>query len=131
MKSDEGKRSRLGCVLAILWRGFLALLVVGSAGWAALALYYSNLPWSWLRAGAALAFPVLVALAFLLVRPRRWALLMYAGAFAAILVWYYMIPASNHRDWQPDLAQVSTIDIKGDQVVVHNVRNCHYRSETD
>jgi hypothetical protein len=27
--------------------------------------------------------------------------------FAAVLVWWLLIPARNDRDWQPDLAQLA------------------------
>ena len=41
------------------------------------------------------------------------------------------IPPSNDRDWQPDVATLAYADIRGDQVLVHNVRNAEYRTETD
>ena len=38
---------------------------------------------------------------------------------------------SNDRAWQSDVAQTAWAEIKGDEVTVHNVRNCEYRTETD
>lgn len=38
---------------------------------------------------------------------------------------------SNNRPWSPDQALLTTADIKRKEVVVHNVRNCHYESESD
>jgi hypothetical protein len=38
---------------------------------------------------------------------------------------------SNHRDWSPDQALLSTADIKRSEVVVHNVRNCQYDDQDD
>ena len=33
---------------------------------------------------------------------------------------------SNFRDWVPEQAVLPSVDIRGNQVVVHNVRNCKY-----
>jgi hypothetical protein len=33
---------------------------------------------------------------------------------------------TNFRDWTPEQAVLSTVDFKGDQALVHNVRNCKY-----
>ena len=41
------------------------------------------------------------------------------------------IPASNQRDWQPDVAVPPFATFDGDMVTIHNVRNFDYRSETD
>jgi hypothetical protein len=41
------------------------------------------------------------------------------------------IPPSNERDWQADVATLAFADIDGDRVIVHNVRNAQYRTETD
>src|SRR5262249_20731181 len=43
----------------------------------------------------------------------------------------FRIPASNDRDWQPDVAMVPYATINGDLVTIHNVRNFDYRTETD
>jgi hypothetical protein len=36
------------------------------------------------------------------------------------------IAPSNFRDWTPEQSQVATVNIQGDHVTVHNVRNCKY-----
>jgi hypothetical protein len=41
------------------------------------------------------------------------------------------LPARHDRPWQPDVAQMAWAEIKGDEVTLHNVRNCDYRTETD
>jgi hypothetical protein len=38
---------------------------------------------------------------------------------------------SNDRAWQPDVAQTAWAEINGDEVTIHNVRNCDYRTQTD
>lgn len=113
-------------LIALFWAAALA-----AETWATLAINYSNLPWPWLRATTAAAFAIGSIGAIILVRPRRRATLMCAAGFAIVLVWYDLIPPSNQRDWQPDVARTPTISIDGDSVIVHDVRDCAYRSETD
>jgi hypothetical protein len=38
---------------------------------------------------------------------------------------------SNDRDWAPEVSRLSTAEIQGDSVIVHNVRNCLYRTQSD
>jgi hypothetical protein len=53
------------------------------------------------------------------------------AAFAALLGWWLLIPPSNNRNWQPDVAVLPWAEIRGNLVTIHNIRNCDYRSETD
>jgi hypothetical protein len=62
----------------------------------------------------------------------RWiALAAYAAFSAAILVWWSTVTPSNDRDWQPDVARSVMATIDGDRLVVSNVRNFNWRSDTD
>lgn len=38
---------------------------------------------------------------------------------------------TNEANWQPDVARLAWAKMNGDEVTLHNVRNCDYRSETD
>ena len=38
---------------------------------------------------------------------------------------------TNEANWQLDVAQLAWAEMNGDDVTLHNVRNCDYRSETD
>jgi hypothetical protein len=109
----------------------LGLLVLGTAAWATLAIYYSNLPGSLWRAGAAVVFGVGTLALFALVRPWRRALQGYIVLLAAVMAWWWAIPASNDRDWQPDVAVLLSATIEGDRVSLHNIRNNEYRTESD
>ena len=99
--------------------------------WSTMAIYYSNLPSARLRTlvagGYALGF---VAVLFW-VRPRWVARLVLLGAFGVVVCWFLLTPPSNQRDWQADVALLPYADVKGDEVTVHNIRNCEYRTETD
>ncbi len=75
---------------------------------------------------------VLASLALLiLLRPRRLAYVAALIPFAVLLVWWFSLKPSNDRDWQPNVAQLPSAEIHGDTLVVHNLRNFDYRSETD
>jgi hypothetical protein len=111
---------------ALLW---LALTVAGL--WATLAIYYSNLPAGWLRALAAGIY--LLMLIVVLTRMRRWwlARLVFLALVGVVVLWFLLIPPSNARDWQPDVALLPSADVNGERVTIHNIRNCDYRTETD
>ena len=109
----------------------VGLIVAVMTAWAAGAIYYSNLPGSRLRAGLAIGFVVATGLAFVLLPRRRRTLAGFLVAFALLVVWWRGIPASNDRDWQPDVAVTPWAAIDGDRVTIHGVRNLDYRTETD
>ncbi|NIR32402.1 MAG: DUF4105 domain-containing protein [Gammaproteobacteria bacterium] len=115
-------------------RVVLAVLILGTSGWGALALHYGGSPSGPLRAALAVGFGLcgltaVLGLAF--TRWRRRAAAGYAVLFAAVVGWWSTIQPSNDRDWQPEVAALSYATIDGDLVTVHNIRNFDYRSETD
>jgi hypothetical protein len=114
------------------WVGGLLFAIVGliAAAWAFGAVWFDG-PF---RAGNKIA-AALLAIAFvvvlLFVRPFWRKLGIFAVVFAGVLVWWLTITPPQDSDWQPDVAQKAWADIQGDEVTLHNVRNCDYRTETD
>jgi uncharacterized protein DUF4105 len=51
--------------------------------------------------------------------------------FGVVFAWWWTLAPTNESDWQPDVAKEAWADIEGDQVTLHNVRNCDYQTETD
>jgi hypothetical protein len=51
--------------------------------------------------------------------------------FGGVLAWWLTLFPTNDSDWQADVAQQAWADIQGDEVRLHNVRNCDYRTDTD
>jgi hypothetical protein len=111
----------------------LAAAVLAFGAWCGLAV--------WFRAGGGailrdvLACAVIMAAlatAVSLATSWRW---IAAGGYAAvilvILVWWATITPSGDRQWTPDVARAATATIDGDRVVVSNVRNFTWRSDTD
>jgi len=105
-------------------------VLVCMACWASVAIFFSNLP-AVIRPLAAALFAVASLAAFVLVRPHLRSVLVFLVVFALLLAWWLKIPPSNDRDWQPDVAVLPYVDLDGDQVTIHNIRNAQYRSETD
>jgi len=99
--------------------------------WAVGALYYSPiLPEAW-RAGAAASYAGVTVLCFIFLRRRGRTAIVAVVAFAVLVGWFFRIPASNDRDWQPDVANLPYATINGDMITIHNVRNFAYRTEID
>jgi hypothetical protein len=104
----------------------LALVVL----WGTLAIYYSNLPWGWVRLGTAIAFAAFSIWALWVARDRRmrWA---FAAVFAVVVAWWLTIAPSHDRDWRADVKVMPRAFIDGDRVRVTGVRNFEYRSVDD
>ena len=124
-------RSAIKLVFSRAAAGLFAIAAVFMILWSMAAIYYSNLPWHFLRTSGAVAFAAVCAGVLLAVRPPRRAVLVFLAAFAAILIWWLLIPPSNDRDWQPDVAVLPSAQIDGNMVTVRNIRNCDYRSAAD
>jgi hypothetical protein len=109
---------------------FFRICLLVMAGWATVAILYSNLP-DFLRPWIAGTFGIgsLVALVWKFNDRRAW--LGFLAAFAVVLICFLLIPPSNSRNWQPDVAVLPWADIQGNKVTIHNIRNNDYRSETD
>lgn len=121
---------RRGTIRRIM-RGILTFPIFALIiAWGTLAIYYSNAPAS-IRPvlSGIFALGAIAILVFIRNRLRR--LVSFAAWFGAVLLWWMLIPASNTRDWQPDLAVLPWAEVNGDQLTFHNVRNCNYRSESD
>lgn len=100
------------------------------AGWIVLATLFSNLP-LFLRPWIAgvLAIGSLVALVGRYSNQRT--RMGFLAVFSVVLVMWLLMPPSNRRNWQADVAVLPWADIQGTRVTIHNIRNCDYRSETD
>jgi hypothetical protein len=107
---------RLACLLTIAW---------------AIGALYFDLPIAWLRSPLALIYGLAMLAVLFLVKGRWRAMGVVAGGFAVVLAWWFMIKPSNDGNWQPDVAKLAWAEINGDEVALHNVRNCDYRTETD
>lgn len=112
----------------------LGVLILAATAWGTLAIAYSDLPGTVLRLGGAGAFGLAGFASAAGLGSRRWrrrSMIAFPLLFAALLVWWSGIDASNDRDWQPEVAVLPYAEIDGDLVTVRNIRNFDYRTETD
>jgi hypothetical protein len=119
-------------ILPILTTLLATLLVGLPAAWGTLALWYqapgAKLKGAIITVWVAFSIGVLVAL---------WqgrtglALLSFALAFAAMLIWWQRIVPSNDRLWADDVARITSGSVDGDLVTLRNVRNFAWRSDDD
>jgi hypothetical protein len=121
----------MGRLLRLLGWSLVGVAVAAMTAWAALAVFYSNLPGDLLRGGLAASLVLATLLAFVLLPNRRWTLVVYLVGFVLLVIWWLAIPASNDRAWQPDVAVLPYADVDGTRVTLHNIRHLNYRTETD
>jgi hypothetical protein len=98
--------------------------------WATLAIYYSNLPWPWLRYVLAAVFAAFTIFAFFL-SGRRWTSLTAIALFLGVVAWWVSIPPSHDRPWRPEVAVMPRAVIEGDHVRITGARNFEYQSRND
>ncbi len=111
--------------LTIVWF-VVALLIL----WAVAALYIDFRVQA-LRIPVTVIYVVVVVVILLKVKRPLLAVACCLASFCIVLVWWLSLKPSNDGDWQPDADRTAWIEINGDQVTIHNVRNCDYRTETD
>jgi hypothetical protein len=112
-------------------RGFVLLLVLALTGWAVAALYFDLLSGSSFKTVAASGYGIAVVGTLLAFRGRDKGIAIGVAAFVLVLLLWLTLKPSNDRDWQPDVAQTAWVEVDGDHVTIHNVRNCDYRTEGD
>ncbi|MBS0581111.1 MAG: DUF4105 domain-containing protein [Proteobacteria bacterium] len=59
------------------------------------------------------------------------ALLAFGLAFAAVQAWWHSLRPSNDRPWADELAQMVHGEVRGNEVILENVRNFEWRTPTD
>jgi len=107
---------------------FAWLAAFACATWAFGALYF-DFPTA--GALAAILFVIILLAAMVFVRGKLRKLAIVLGASTLVALWWLTLKPSSDRPWQSDVAQTAWAEINGDDVTVHNVRNCDYRTETD
>src|SRR5437660_6838909 len=116
----------------IRWVGELLVLLTAiiAVAWAFGAVWFDAPFGAGNRMAAALLATTFVVV-LLFVRPFWRKLGIFVVLFSGVLIWWLTLSPTNDSDWQADVAQKAWADIQGDEVTLHNVRNCDYRTETD
>jgi hypothetical protein len=112
---------------------FASLLVGFPAAWGVLALWYQAPGGRKAKIAIIAAWIAFSAGVLYVLWQGRAApgLLVFAAAFAALVMWWRRMPASNARLWADDVARIAAATIEGDKVTLQNVRNFDWRSNTD
>ena len=118
------KKILRGLTVVIIWA------VPGAATLWAVAALGIDVRIGWLRLPLATAYALGILAVWIWVR-RPWKIVFTLGGFAAVLAWWLSLQPTNVADWQPDVAVLPYADIAGNQIALHNIRNCDYRTETD
>ena len=114
---------KLGMILVWL---ILALLTV----WAVAALYVDfRIPA--LRIPVTLIYVAGIVTVLVKLKGSPWAAVLCLAGFCGVLAWWLTLKPSNLANWQPDTDRTAWVEIDGDRVTIHNLRNCDYRTETD
>ena len=130
-QSTNTKRNWIRNVLCFLGASVRNVIQFLLVAWAALAIFYSNLPWPGMRLALAVAFAVFAVWALWWARRRfKWRC-AFAAAFTAVVIWWILIPPSQHRPWRPEVAVLPRATIDGDRVRLTNSRHFHFRTNDD
>ncbi|CAN5418468.1 DUF4105 domain-containing protein [soil metagenome] len=119
--------------LSVAGRVAVSLVILVSAMWACLALWYQLPvgPVPKIAAGVLWALCGLAAIVLLWRGRAARALLSYTVAFALLLSWWGTILPSQNRVWADDVSRQLTAQVDGNHVTLGNVRNFDWRSDDD
>jgi hypothetical protein len=115
--------TRLG--LALVW---LVLAVLSL--WAMAALYI-DVRWSALRVPLTILYVVMLVVILVRYKLHIRAALLCLGCFCVVLAWWLSLKPTNIGNWQGDVDRPAWVEMDGDRMIIHNLRNCDYRTETD
>ncbi len=119
------------CVIRLFLLAPLWFLVLGWGTWCTLAIWFSNLPGSSLRAAASVSFVAGTFAWLARGRFRLRSLRLVLGAFLFVTAGWLLIPASNDHDYMPEYSRAATVTFDGDVATIHDLRDFEYRQELD
>ncbi|NWK54814.1 DUF4105 domain-containing protein [Verrucomicrobiaceae bacterium N1E253] len=126
-KKNSRARSRLTRILLFP----LSFCAITATAWTFGALYYdgpARLPGGW---NLILALVWLTSVSIIAVKAqilRLWQIRLLVCCLPIYIYWLSIRP-SNDRNWKPEFAETGYVDIDGDQLTFHKVRNFDYRAD--
>jgi hypothetical protein len=112
-----------------IFRLLCMMLLLPFFVWGVFALWWGSWP-QWVCLSL-LGVYVLIHVGAIVFSPKRFLIVFCFLAFLIPLISFLLMQPSHDRNWQPDVAQMPYADISGSTIVVHNIRNCDYITETD
>lgn len=113
------------------WIGIILvwLLILSLVAWAVAALYI-DFPKRWQLAAASVC-TIFMLTGVVILRGQLWKATVCLACFVAVLAWWLSLNPSNDRAWQSDVARTAWAEVNDNIVLLHNVRNFDYRTESD
>jgi hypothetical protein len=118
----------------IRWLGVVpaGLVLLLSGLWGALAIWFRLAPAPPARELLAGGLLLLAVVAIVCLALRRWRVVaLYGVCFVAVFAWWATLQPSNDRAWADDVARTASGTVDGDRLVMRNVRNYAWRSDSD
>lgn len=108
------------------------LIIVPASAWGLLALHYQLSFTPTQNLFILLTWVGLTAYVLHLYWQGSWKLgtLLYLVLHGELLLWWDSIEPSHERIWADDVAQLTTGEVNGNRVLLHNVRNFDWHSES-
>lgn len=106
-------------------------LVLAALSFWAMAALYVDVRLSALKAPLTILYALLLVAILAKYKLRIRAALLSFVCVCLVLAWWLSLKPTNQGDWQADVDRPAWAEIDGDRVVIHNIRNCDYRTETD
>src|SRR6185312_7253637 len=116
------------------WLGIVAagLVLLLSGLWGALAIWFRLAPAPPVREILAGGLLLLAVVAIVNLVLRRWRVVAFYGVcFVAVFAWWATLQPSNDRAWADDVARTASGTVDGDRLVMRNVRDFAWRSDSD
>jgi hypothetical protein len=110
---------------------FASIPILLVTAWWTLALAIAGPGPGWLRIALAATYAAGTLAMLVWLRPFTRVLGAWVLGLVALVAWWSTIRASNEGDWQPDVARLPRVDVRGEHLTFRNVRNFDYRTETD
>ena len=110
--------------------GFAWSLLAVMTLWATAALYF-DLSFARLPLLTPIIYLAVIGILLYFVRCRLPRMAICLAGFLVVLACWLSLKPSNNRNWQADDSQTPWAEINGDQVTIHNFRDCDYRTDLD
>jgi hypothetical protein len=123
-------KTKSSCIVGI-FKAVIILVLIPVWIWGYFALFFSGPDPEWLRICLSFLFGITLPIAFFFGRSFGKIFLICLMIFAILMIWWQTLKPSNNRDWAADVAQISHGEIQGDKLIMYNVRNFSYTSDTD
>ena len=116
-------------LLRVLSRGFIVLLLIMVWLWGTTAILLAGPEPHWLQVLIACIFGLLLPTAFIFTRSFMRGCLVCLCLFVILIMWWQTLTPTNDKDWAPAVANMSHGEIRGETLIMKNVRNFDYQSE--